>query len=225
MICLPAVQAHKIWAPFYDSMPNPLLALERRSLGELLRGRKAENVIDIACGTGRCLEQLRHSGANVFGLDACEPMLQEARKRCVLSGRLVQGDSRSLPFAGGWADLVLCSMSLGYFEDLERVFAEFSRVARRGASIIVTDLHPDAIAAGWTRSFKTACIACEVQHFCYSAEQIRDAARDRGLLLTQWSQAHLGWPEFPIFEETGKVHLFRASTETPALLLAVWEKQ
>ena len=224
VIRLPAVQAHEVWAPSYDSMPNPLLALARRSFGNLLQGRSAKNVIDIACGTGQDLEQLRRTGANVFGLDACAPMLEKAKKKSVLAGRLVQGDAASLPFADNWADLVICSMSLGYLDDLSIIFREFARVACPGASIIVGDLHPHAIAAGWTRSFKVASISYEIQHFCYSIHQIRQAAAFGGLSLREWSDVRLGWPEFPIFEQAGKIQLFEKFISTPALFLAMWEK-
>jgi SAM-dependent methyltransferase len=224
VIRVPAVEAHEVWAPFYDSTPNPLLALARRSLSDLLHGRNGKNVIDIACGTGEHVERLRQTGANVFGLDACGPMLQEAKKRVVLAGRLVQGDASSLPLADRWADLVICSMSLGYFDRLDTIFSEFARVARPGGSIVVSDLHPHAIAAGWTRSFKAASISYEIQHFRYSTEQIREAARFVGLSLQQWSNVRLGWPEFPIFEQADKIHLFEKSTRMPALFLAMWEK-
>lgn len=225
VIRLPAVQAHKIWASFYDSTPNPLLALARRSLGNLPQVRHAKNAIDIACGTGQCLEQLQNHGANVIGVDACEPMLQEAKKRIVLSGRLVQGDARSLPFANRWADLVICSMSLGYFHDLDAVFREFARIACSGASVIVSDLHPQAVMAGWTRSFKVGSTSFEIQHSDYSSGQIATAARLGGLSLRQWSNVRLGWPEFPIFEQADKVDLFQKSTRTPALFLAVWTRR
>jgi ubiquinone/menaquinone biosynthesis C-methylase UbiE len=152
-------------------------------------------------------------------------MLQEARKRTALSGRLVQGDAGSLPFVDGRADLVMCSMSLGYFHDLDSAFGEFARVARLGASIVVTDLHPDGIAAGWTRSFKAGSTSYEIQHYSYSTEQIRNAALSRQLSLRQWTNARLGWPEFPIFEQGGKADLFEKSIHTPALFLARWEKR
>ena len=225
VIRLRAVQAHEVWAPLYDSTPNPLLALAKRSLNNVLQKRNAKNVIDIACGTGQYLEELRPSGANVFGLDACEPMLQEAKKRTALTGRLVRADAASLPFVDGWADLVICSMSLGYFDDLNTVFRQFARVARPGASITVTDLHPHAIAAGWTRSFKAGSISYQIQHFCYSGEQIRHAARFGGLSLRRWSNVRLGSREFPVFEQAGKIHLFPKATRTPALFLAIWEKE
>lgn len=161
----------------------------------------------------------------MFGLDACEPMLVQAKMRATaLAGRLVQGNAQRLPYASSTADLVLCSMSLGYFENLSAIFKEFARVARPGGSVAVTDVHPDAIAAGWKRSFRSGDVFCEIEHFYYPVETIREAAFRAGLHLLAWADAKLGYPEFPIFRQAGKAQLFHHATKRPALFLAVWER-
>lgn len=221
---LPAVAAHTLWAPVYDSSPNPLLALERRVVAALLKGRATGTVVDVGCGTGQWLEQLQQAGARVFGLDACEAMLREASKRDAISDRLVQADAHLLPFATGRANLILCSMSLGYFQDLDVIFREFARVAHRRASIVISDMHPDAIEAGWKRSFRSGAIRCDVEHFQRSVEQILHAASRAGLRLRWCAEACLGEPEIEMVREAGKSHLVRELARTPALLLAIWEK-
>lgn len=222
---LPAIEAHTVWAPVYDSTPNPLLALERRSLAPLLNGRTTGTIIDMGCGTGQWLAHLQQAGANVFGMDLCEAMLNQCRRhRDGTSGRLIRADAHSLPFANGCADVVLSSMSLAYFEDLNLVFKEFIRVARLGASVVVSDVHPEAIAAGWTRSFKSGPIHYQIEHFQHSLEQILFAAYRAGLRLRWCSEARLGCAERPIFCEAGKPELLDALTTRPALFLAIWEK-
>lgn len=224
VMLLPPVEAHTLWAPLYDSAPNPLLALERRSMGALLDGHAAGTIIDVACGTGQWLAHLLRAGAKVFGMDLCEAMLNQCRRRDGIPGRLIQADAHSLPFASECADVVLSSMSLAYFEDLNLIFKEFTRIARSGASIFASDVHPEAIAAGWSRSFRCGTACYEIEHFRYSIEQVLFAANRAGLRLRWCSEARLGRPERPIFCEAGKPELFDALTTTPALFLAIWEK-
>ena len=71
-----AIEAHRRWAPTYDSRPNALLALEQRVLAGALPA--AAVFLDVACGTGRWMRYFAGRGAVVFGLDACEEMLLQA---------------------------------------------------------------------------------------------------------------------------------------------------
>lgn len=221
---LPPMEAHTVWAPVYDSTPNPLLALERRSLAPLLNVCIAGTIIDVGCGTGQWLAHLQQAGTSVFGMDLCEAMLNQCRRRDGISGRVIRADAHSIPFANECADVVLSSMSLAYFEDLNLVFREFARMARSGASIFASDVHPEAIVAGWSRSFRCGTACYEIEHFRYSIEQVLFAANQAGLRLRWCSEARLGLPELPVFCQAGKPELLDALTTTPALFLAVWEK-
>jgi len=190
----------------------------------VLKGLNFQNVVDVGCGTGEWLEHFRETGARVAGLDACEAMLQQARSRTGLSGRLVLGDAHLLPFRDSWADLIICSMSLGYFENPHSIFREFARVTRRGGFLVVSDLHPDAIASGWTRSFKSDGTLYEIEHFRHSIQQVTDSGFQAGLILRQRIEPQLGQAELPIFREAGKFDSFRAATMPRALFIALWEK-
>src|ERR1700712_1965576 len=108
--------AYRKWAPLYDSYPNPLLALERRVVGDLIKSIPACQVLDIGCGTGRSMRI--HPTANTFGVDISPEMLEEAMHKDSLLGKLVLADVCSLPFKSGVADISLCSFALSYFPDL-----------------------------------------------------------------------------------------------------------
>lgn len=224
VMLVPAIEAHTLWALLYDSDANPLLALERRSMGALLNGHASGTIIDVGCGTGQWLARLLRASANVFGMDLCEAMLNQSRQRDGISGRLIRADAHSLPFASECADVVLSSMSLAYFENLNLVFEEFTRIARSGASIFASDVHPEAIAAGWKRSFKCGTVCYEIEHFRYPIKQVLFAANRAGLRLRWCSEARLGIPELSAFCKAGKEEQFEAMATIPALFLAIWEK-
>ena len=219
-----AVQAHRLWAPVYDSCLNPILALERRAMESVLKPLQPCRVVDVACGTGRWLPHLQNAGSQVFGCDACEEMLYEATKNHSLRGRLALADAERLPFRSSVADLILCSLSLGYFRRLDRVFREFARTVTLGGVIAVSDLHPDALAAGWKRSFNVGREKYEIMHYSRALEEIKEAATDAGLRCRSFEEVSLGAAELPIFQRVGRERYFESAKSIAALFIGVWEK-
>jgi malonyl-CoA O-methyltransferase len=198
-----AIEGHRLWAPSYDEAPNPLLALEDRMLALAERGL----VVDIACGTGRRTSRLRAQGANVFGVDLCEAMLRRAASKPGIAGRVVQADAACLPILGDVADLTLCTIAVGYFPSLDGAFTEMARITRPGGRVVVSDLHPDGVARGWTRSFRADGQRYEMRPCGHSVDAILGAADTAGLHLESQQDAALG--------ESG---------EMPVLWIACWSK-
>ena len=85
-------------------------------------------VLDLACGAGRHLEELRSRGRTAFGLDLSMPMLNRAHKR---GFPVVRGDMRDIPFAGQSLGLVTSFFtSFGYFDDPDDDAATLKEVRR-----------------------------------------------------------------------------------------------
>lgn len=219
-----ALEGHRLWAPVYDSGLNPIVALERRSMWTLLKPLPPGRVIDVACGTGRSLCYFQQAGWDVFGCDCCEEMLREASKNFALRGHLTLADAERVPFPASTADLVVCSLSLGYFHDAGRVFLEFARMSKPGGLIAVSDLHPDALNAGWTRSFKVGDQRYEVAHHRRALKDIRALASAAGLRPKLNEPVHFGTAELPTFQQSGKENLFQVTKSIPALFICLWEK-
>jgi hypothetical protein len=115
-------------------------------------------------------------------------------------------------------------MALGYFRDVKKAFHEFARVAARGAYIAISDLHPAAISAGWTRSFRASGVSYEIDHICHSLAEIDEAGHRAGLRNLFRQTAYLGQPDLAIFRRNGKAKVFTEVSETPALYLHTWKK-
>jgi SAM-dependent methyltransferase len=219
-----AIEGHRIWASVYDHGLNPILALERRVMRDVLGPLRPAKVLDVACGTGQSLVHFQQGGSEVFGCDACEEMLSEAMKTVSLRGRVVLADAERIPFGTSTADLVLCSVSLGYFRSIDRVFRELARMAKPGGFIAVSDLHPDALASGWTRSFKLGEQVYELEHYPRAIEEVNAAGRGAGLTPTVYREISFDNPEFSIFQRAGKEDVFSRARRVPAVFIGLWEK-
>ena len=219
-----SLEGHRLWAPTYDLNANPLLALERRAMREQLKSLDTTSILDVGCGTGQSLAPLLRSASTAFGVDACQEMLEQAAKNACLLGRLASADAERLPFPAGFASLVLCSMTLSYVDDLIGVFKEFARVCTPGGAVAISDMHPDAQAAGWTRSFKAGGLHIELDHHCRSWEAIGRAAEQVGLGTGACTSLCFGEPERPIFKHVDKADIFATIRKTPALWLGIWKK-
>jgi len=219
-----AIEGHRNWAASYDSGPNPLLALETRLLLQRLIPLRAARFLEVACGTGRWMQLAQQSGSLVFGVDFCPEMLFQASRKPGLAGCLTLADACRVPMAGGTVDLTLCSFALGYLPSPHEAIAEMARVSRKGGRVVVADLHPSALAAGWTRSFRSDGQVYEMDHHDHSIAAWEAAAASAGLTLNWRLEASFGQPERSIFQQAGKDSLFAELSSIPALLAMSWTK-
>jgi SAM-dependent methyltransferase len=91
-------------------------------------------VLDIPVGTGRLLPYFKARRFETFGMDVSTDMLSQAEATAEMVGgkvRLEQSDIRSVPYADGAFDLVVCLRFLNMIdaEELKLVLAELSRLS------------------------------------------------------------------------------------------------
>ena len=219
-------EGYELWAEAYDRDPNPLLALEERTLKPLLRGVAGKQALDVACGTGRWLQILLGLGAcRAIGVDRSPGMLHMAATKNCLCGRLVRGDCVALPFRSEVAGLIVCSFALGHVSQVRRFASELARVAKVQADVWVTDLHPEGYSRGWRAAFRHSSGAREIVAFAHSMEEVREAFESAGLELVECMEPRLGEPERFIFTQTGKADLFRNLAGLPAVLICHFRRR
>jgi SAM-dependent methyltransferase len=216
-----AADGYRIWAGNYDDQPNPILALEMRVLSERIGNVAGSRFLDAGSGTGRWMQWAAGRGACVFGVDACSQMVTEAERKPRLRGRSAIADVCSIPLAGDSVDLALCSFTIGYLPSPAPVFRELARVSRQ---VIVSDLHPEAVRAGWTRSFRAENRVYELVHHPHSAAEFDDCARRAGLNRKWRIEASFGEPEREVFRRAGKESIFDAARQIPAVLITIWQR-
>ncbi len=123
----------KRWSDYIDGS----LALTLEQLPPAVEGR----VLDIGCGTGSLLHEIRqrHTVAELFGIDISAPMLDLARDKLGSAITLINADCRQLPFPDNYFDVVVSSSVLHYLEQQQEEILEISRVVRPGGVIVITD--------------------------------------------------------------------------------------
>lgn len=98
---------------------------------------KGLRALDVGCGTGHHLADLRRRGFEVAGVDGSPEMVARARDRN--QGVSIEcADVEALPFLSGRFDLVLCIEVLRYLRNPAGCLRELARVLRPGGVCLVT---------------------------------------------------------------------------------------
>jgi malonyl-CoA O-methyltransferase len=177
---LSVLDAYALWAPTYAAEAhNPFMDLEQASLFELLPELAGAVVVDLACGTGRYASIARARGAAaVIGVDLSQHMLRGARR---VTASLARGDLTALPLRSGVAGVVICGLAVGHVRHLERAIAEMGRVMAPNGTLVYSDFHPAAHAAGRRRNFEVEGRSYAVEHHPRLPADHRAACRAAGL--------------------------------------------
>ena len=211
MTTLAPIEAYRLLAPNYDAHPNPLLPLEQRTMKLLFPSLRGARVVDAAAGTGRWASYCQAQGAKTIAADFCLEMLASAPPPAVLA------DANWLPLPDDFADVTICAFALGYAPGC---LPELARVTRKDGVVLVSDVHPDAIRGGWTRTFHHPAGTINVAHHPYTLGDLVTA----GLRLDFLAERKFGAPERAVFEKAGKLASFEEATRLPAIFAARWTK-
>jgi ubiquinone/menaquinone biosynthesis C-methylase UbiE len=217
-----SMHGHAAWSAGYDDAPNAPLALEQRTVEPWLAARSFHTVADVACGTGRWARWAAAAGALAIGMDLCREMLTGGRRP--VPQAFIQADALRLPLRDACSDLVICAFAAGYIASPEPLIAELSRIARRGGHVLLTDVHPRAIASGWRRSFRHDGAEYEIRNHAHAIDDYIAASSRHQLALTRFDEPALGDPERAIFRQCGQGHRFESVRNTPAIFAFLWRR-
>ena len=216
-----------IWAQIYDEQPNPILTLEQRFLSRMLPDVEGLDVLDAGCGAGRWLQLLAsHRPASLVGVDSSAGMLQRASTRLGTAASLLLGSCAALPVQNSTADVILASFILSYLQGVQAFARELYRVARPGAVIFLTDIHPDAAASfNLKRSFKTNGTEEFLHTNDYSLPQICDTFQACGFELLTCVEPTLDSRDKTNFEQNRKLESYEWLANRNAIYILQFRKQ
>jgi ubiquinone/menaquinone biosynthesis C-methylase UbiE len=185
------------WAASYDDGSNPLVRLEAECLRDAVRTLQPASVLDAATGTGRHAIAFAQRGASVLGLDASPAMLTvAARKRDALglsNLRFVEAElSSHLTFPDAPFDLVVCALALCHVRPLNAVVAALVRALRIGGTLVITDLHPEAVAAGLGTLFSSSGVQYSIDTVQHTLHEYVTAIQLAGAMVVETHERPLG---------------------------------
>jgi malonyl-CoA O-methyltransferase len=216
MTALPAASAYHDWAPRYFA-ETAVSHLENLTVSALGLDIGTDPLLDVGCGRARRLDGV-NAGLAV-GVDLVPRMLEFAAGDTPLAA----ADVRALPFADATFGMVWCRLVIGHVSELERAYAELGRVCRSGGSVLVTDFHPVAVAAGHRRTYTDRSSRTrEIEHFVHLPEAHERAARSAGLLLVARQDARVSPPIRSFYEEAGRLDRYEDQLGLPLVLALVF---
>jgi cytosine/adenosine deaminase-related metal-dependent hydrolase/SAM-dependent methyltransferase len=216
-----AEEGYRLWSRVYDSQPNPMLLLEQRYLEPLLPSIAGLDVVDLGCGTGRWLEKLAtKKPRTLIGMDSSAQMLARAEEKITNRVTLITGNCEGPSLPSSSADLILCSFLASYIADLDSFAEEIHRIARPGADIFITDLHPlTETSLGWQRGFRMGETHFNVATLTWSLAQLLSSFKRVGLKLATILEPCFGEPEFTTLERAGKSGSSQILQKFPAIYI------
>lgn len=102
---------------------------------DFFKRENANKILDLGCGTGRCIPLLLKKGFKVYGCDLSKNALKTARKS-IKGVSFEQCDMTSLPYEDGFFEGVFCCHVIqhGKIADIKKAVSEIHRVlGERGA--------------------------------------------------------------------------------------------
>ena len=109
----------------------------------LARDCEAERILEVGCGTGRWLADLRPITDQLYGLDPSAGMLVKARARDKRL-HLARGRAGRLVFPAASFDLVFCVNALHHFDQQRTFVFQARRLLRPGGALAVIGTDPRA---------------------------------------------------------------------------------
>lgn len=149
---LSSIYETPVWFPvMYRVIGGPSAPADDRAMIADLLAPARDEVLDVACGTGRFTRYIADEAAFAWGIDVSDGMLRSARRYADCEGtentvfaRMEAGDLR---FDRNTFDSVACCWALHLFPDVPAALAEMHRVLKDGQRLAGTTLVDEHILA------------------------------------------------------------------------------
>ncbi|MBK5230033.1 MAG: methyltransferase domain-containing protein [Thermoleophilia bacterium] len=190
---LPLVSAiyERYWRPGFTRIAKgingPGLSAEYEQAHQLLRIKRGDVVLDLACGPGNFSRRFARAIAPdglVVGYDGSKSMLDRAVREALLdetpSLAFAHGEATALPFKAGSFDSVCCFAALHMFPEPFETLSEVARVLKPGGrvALMTSSVSGDGVSALAARALGTAS-----GMKMFTETQIRDELEQRGFTI------------------------------------------
>lgn len=122
----------------YDNLHQEEQERKLRSILPKIKYDSDSWFLDVGCGT--CVSFPFFDCKYKFGIDPSSGLLKNAKEVRHSKGFVINGQGESLPFRSETFDIVICMTAIHNFDDIPSGLEEMNRVAKVGATIVVTVL-------------------------------------------------------------------------------------
>ena len=180
-----SVEAYNIWADNYDWQPgNLMLDLDEQVFSGLLSmvNIKSKQVADIGCGTGRHWDKLlKNNPASLTGFDVSPGMLEKLQQKFPQANTHAITDNLFSSIPNATYDMIVSTLTVAHIENIDEALKAWCRILKNEGDIIVTDFHPNALAAGGKRTFEHRKKQIAVQNYVHYMYHIKEVFQKYGL--------------------------------------------
>ncbi len=129
----------------YTEYDNSELSYIHPALHSLLGDVNRKKVVDYGCGEGKFIKEVIKRGANAYGYDISQAIINEARRLISNNAELAAIDSGKIPLNACSTDAIVSSLVLMMCQNKEiinDIFREFYRVLRDKGILVFCITHP-----------------------------------------------------------------------------------
>jgi ubiquinone/menaquinone biosynthesis C-methylase UbiE len=178
---------------------------------------EASRIVEVGCGTGHWLAELRGGSRMVVGIDPSSAMLAAAAHNAS-DGLLIRGTASALPIDGESAERLFCINAFHHFPDKRAFVAEARRVLRKQGAIMIVGLDPHTgIDQWWVYDYFPSSLPIDLARYSSTAT-IRDMLADAGFAAIETSLAQHFPAAIPFDKALERGYLDRESTSQLVVL-------
>jgi ubiquinone/menaquinone biosynthesis C-methylase UbiE len=171
----------------------------------------AGNVVEVGCGTGHWLAELRGGTRRVVGIDASWQMLAAAA-RSAPDALLIRGTASALPIERESAERVFCINAFHHFPDKPAFVAEARRVLGKRGAIMIVGLDPHTgIDQWWVYDYFPSALPIDLVRYA-STKAIRSMLEKAGFTSIETTVAQHFPAAIPFDKALERGYLDRTAT-------------
>ena len=102
----------------------------------LLSPRANEAILEVGCGAGHVLQRV--SSGRLYGIDISSKMISLAKRRLMNGAELKKCDAGEIDYPNNFFDKIICTEVLEHTLDPLTVLREIKRVAKTGATVVLS---------------------------------------------------------------------------------------